>query len=72
MKPVDLRIAECVSIRQQLQECGVLQYPHLAAKLTQHMNAFIKTGEPQSFRLVSYEIVLTANDKKQSGIYALQ
>lgn len=78
MKSVEQRIAECVSIRQQLQSYGILSIPDVATKLAQHTNEFIKNGTAQTFVLNphvgSYEfrIILTTKEGKQSGVEVIR
>ena len=72
MKTVEDRITECKNIRSQFQSMGLLTIPSFKDSLSKHMNAFITLGESQTFKLqgenTTYEVVLTVNEKKKSGV----
>jgi hypothetical protein len=74
MKTQPQRLQECIQIRTQLQSLGVLSIPHIADTLKKNMNAFVTTGDSCSFRLnmdekgVYFEVILTSNENKKSGV----
>jgi hypothetical protein len=72
MKSVEDRILECKNIRTQFQSMGLLVLPSFKDALSKHMNAFITLDESQTFKLSAinqtYEVVLTVNEKKKSGV----
>lgn len=72
-KTLDRRIAECVSIRTQLQSYGIFSIPDVATKIGKHMNNFVKNDEPQTFTLKSeggiiFRIILSCKEGIQSGV----
>lgn len=77
MKSLQERIAECMNIRRQIESLGILVCPEISKTLSQHMNAFISNETSQTFNIratnmVTLKIVLTCNDKKQSGVYFIK
>ncbi len=78
MKSVEQRIAECISIRQQLQEYGIFSVPDVATKLTKYMNIFITDGASQTFVLkpriesIEFKVILTCTEGKQSGVQMIR
>lgn len=73
MKQLDQRLAECISIRSQLQAYGIFSIPDVATKITQSMNDFVRNGTPQTFTVkceggIMFRIILTCKDGKQSGV----
>lgn len=72
MKTIEDRITECTNIRTQFQNMGLLVMTYFKDKLSKHMNDFIKLGESQTFKLTAgiqtYEVVLTINENKKSGV----
>ena len=72
MKSVEDRLTECKNIRSQFQSMGLLTIPGLKESLSKRMNDFITLDESQTFKLQgenqTYEVVLTVNEKKKSGV----
>jgi hypothetical protein len=78
IKTIEERIAECFEIRKKLQQCGVLTISDVAKSLGEHMNDYVKTATPQTFKLKSHErgiefrVILAPTPGKQSGIEMIQ
>ena len=75
MKSVEDRIVECKNIRSQFQSMGLLTLPHFKDSLSKHMNSFITLDESQTFKLrgttnQTFEVILTVNENKKSGVRA--
>ena len=67
------RIAECVQIRQQLQQLGALIHDRNRKRLAEATNTFVRGGTGMQFRLpvengVAAIVTLRAREDTQSGI----
>ena len=74
LKSVKVRLAECMSIRSQLENMGILTQPQIKEELTQRFNAYVRNGDSDTFDLkiprtqTGFQIRLTNKVGKQSGI----
>lgn len=76
MKPISVRVAECIQIRSQLQSMGVFTIPENSDRTSAAMNAFLTQSLSSEFTLAIPDsksktvfcVTLTTNPHRQSGL----
>jgi len=76
MKPISVRVSECIQIRSQLQSMGVFTIPENSDIASHAMNEFLTQGLSSEFTLTipdskqktMFRVSLTTDPRRQSGV----